>query len=380
VSLQPPGVAYHQIDVSIFDPRTAKMLTTICLFVAIGVFLYGVRHTLVIILFAVFFAYLLEPLVMRIQTSPLARGSRVLAIVETYVAIGALLVVLGFTFGPRLADDSRQLTQSLPGLIDKVTTGKIIWQFGNAHGWSYDTQLKIEQLIVAHRTELLSWSAQVGTAVAKSLQNIVWLVLIPILAIFFLRDGKRFAEGIIKAFERRDQRRFMRGLVDDLNEMLAHFILSQLILAGISLVVYSIFLSVMRFPYALVLALAAGIMEFIPVVGPLVAAAAILGVGFLAGYPHLWVMVLFFGAWRVTQDYVVAPRVMGSKLQLHPLAAIIAVLMGGELGGVLGVYLSIPLAATIRILWRRYQNYSPASNPLPTTWENDVVHSRQPTT
>ena len=152
---------------SIFDSRTAKVLTTTGVFVVVGAFLYGVRHTLIIILFAVFFAYLLEPLVMRIEKSKLARGSRTLAIVETYAAIGILLVVLGFSFGPRLIEDSRQLSQSLPGLIDKVTTGKIVWQFGSAHGWSYDTQLRIEQLIAAHRNELLRWSTQVGTAVAS---------------------------------------------------------------------------------------------------------------------------------------------------------------------------------------------------------------------
>jgi predicted PurR-regulated permease PerM len=61
---------------SIFDQRTARVLATICAFVAIGAFLYAVRHTLVAILFAVLFAYLLEPVVCRIEGSKLARGSR----------------------------------------------------------------------------------------------------------------------------------------------------------------------------------------------------------------------------------------------------------------------------------------------------------------
>ena len=72
----------------IFDHRTARVLATICGFVAIGAFLYAVRHTLVAILFAVLFAYLLEPVVYRIEGSKLARGSRWLAILETYLAIG----------------------------------------------------------------------------------------------------------------------------------------------------------------------------------------------------------------------------------------------------------------------------------------------------
>lgn len=116
---------------SIFDQRTAKVLAIICVFVAIGAFLYEVRHTLVVILFAVLFAYLLEPVVHRIEGSRLARGSRWLAILETYLAIGAILAVLGILVGPKLVEDTRLLSQSLPGLLEKVTTGKIVWQFGN---------------------------------------------------------------------------------------------------------------------------------------------------------------------------------------------------------------------------------------------------------
>ncbi len=346
---------------SLFDPRTAKVLFTIGAFVLIGTFLYGVRHTLVLILFAIFFAYLLAPLVLYMQNSKLARGSRSVAILETYLAIGIVFTVLIVLFGPRLVADARRFSATLPSLLDRVTTGTIVWQFGSAHGWSYDTQVRIEQFIAAHQSDILSWSSQVGTAVAKSLQNVVWVILIPILAIFFLHDGPRLAEEFLCVFDKERQRRFLRGVINDLDEILAQFIRSQLIMAGISLVMYCSVFTLMRLPYALVLGLAAGIMEFIPVVGPLVAAVVIVTIGFLSSYPHLFLLVLFFGVWRVIQDYIVSPRIMGGKLELHPLGVIVAVLMGGELGGVLGVYLSIPLAAIIRMLWVRWQKYSAAN-------------------
>lgn len=187
---------------------------------------------------------------------------------------------------------------------------------------------------VAHQAEILAWSGEAGTAVAKSLQSVIWIVLIPVLAIFFVRDGRQFSATLLHTFGELNQRRFLRLIMTDLDVMLAHFIRAQLILAGISLVAYSVVLSVLRFPYALVLGFAAGAMEFIPVVGPLVAALAIVFVGFLTAYPHLWALILFFACWRVVQDYVLSPRVMGGTLELHPLAAIVAVLMGGELGGV----------------------------------------------
>jgi predicted PurR-regulated permease PerM len=99
-------------------------------------------------------------------------------------------------------------------------------------------------------------------------------------------------------------------------------------------------------------------MEFIPIIGPLVAAIAILGVGFLANYSHLVLLAILLGGWRVMQDYFNSPRIMGRKLKMHPLAAIFAVLVGGEIAGVIGVYLSIPIMAALRILWKRWSTYS----------------------
>ncbi len=342
----------------LFDLRAARVLATLTAFIAVGAFLYGVRHTLVIFLFAIFFAYLLEPLVNRIQNSPLARGSRKLAIAESYVCAAVVLGGLAVMFGPRVIEDTHRLIKTLPNLLENVTSGKIVWQLGSKHNWSYDTQHRIELFIAEHRDAILNWIGQTGAQAAQFLTNVVWVALIPILAVFFLADGNKFAQRFIDEFDRRDQRRLLRSIVEDLDRMLARFIFSQLMVAGLSLCAYSIVLTALSYPYSLALAVAGGIMEFIPVAGPLVAAVAILGVGFLAGFSKLWIVVLFLGIWRLCQDYIVAPRIMGHGLELHPLAAIAAVLMGGELGGILGVYLAIPIAATIRVIWNRWRDFS----------------------
>jgi predicted PurR-regulated permease PerM len=338
------------------------VLATITAFIAVGAFLYGVRHTLVLFLFAIFFAYLLEPLVNRIEASPLARGSRKLAIAKAYLLVAIVLGGLGILFGPRLVEDTHRLIKTLPNLLENVTSGKIVWQVGSKHNWSYDTQHRIELFIAAHQDVLLNWMAQMGAAAAQFLTNTVWLALIPILAVFFLADGGKFAQRFIAEFDRRDQRRLLRCIVEDLDKMLARFIFSQILVASLSICAYSIVLTVMSFPYSLALAVGGGIMEFIPVAGPLLAAVAILGVGFLAGFSKLWLVVLFLGIWRLCQDYIVTPRIMGHGLELHPLAAIAAVLMGGELGGILGVYLAIPIAAAIRVIWNRWRDYSAAND------------------
>jgi predicted PurR-regulated permease PerM len=140
--------------------------------------------------------------------------------------------------------------------------------------------------------------------------------------------------------------------------MLAHFIRAQLTLAGLSMVAYCTFLGFMRVPNWVLLGTVGGMMEFIPVVGPLVAGVLIVGVALLLGYQHWFLVLIFLGVWRLVQDYIVSPRIMGKSMELHPLAAIFGVLAGAEIGGVLGIYLSIPVMASLRIVWRRWRLYA----------------------
>ena len=179
----------------LFDARTARVLATICAFAAVGALLYGVRHTLVILVFSIFFAYLLEPLVVRIERLHLAGSSRGIAIAETYLVLTLAFVILFAVFGKQLLEDTRQLIQSLPGLLEKVASGGIVWQVGSRHGWSFDTQWKISRFIGTHQQRILNWITELGTATAEFLANASWFVLIPILAAFFLYEGRQIRCG-----------------------------------------------------------------------------------------------------------------------------------------------------------------------------------------
>ena len=111
---------------------------------------------------------------------------------------------------------------------------------------------------------------------------------------------------------------------------------------------------------------AAGALEFIPVVGPVLGGALVLGVAFMANYQHLLWLLIFLLAWRGTQDYINGPRIMGRHLALHPLAILFGVLAGGEVAGVVGVFLSIPVLASLRILWHAWRSYRSARMLEPT--------------
>jgi predicted PurR-regulated permease PerM len=298
----------------------------------------------------------LEPLVSQFESwTVISRGSRALAILEVYVIFCGAIALFFLLVGPRIVGEGKNLVNALPGLFQRVASGQIVAQIGSSHGWSYSTQMRLQQYLSSHRDAILGWVGSLGAWAAGVAANAIWIVLIPILAVFFLRDGRRFSEKLLEMVDRRQQKRFLEGLTDDLSEMLAHYIRMQLVLAGLSLTAYMVVLSLLGVPYGAAVGAAAGVLEFIPIVGPLVGAVAILGVAFMANYHHVLVVAAFLGIWRLAQDYVTTPRLMGRKFELHPLAVIFAVLVGAEIGGVIGVYLSIPIAAGLRIVWRRWQ-------------------------
>ncbi len=340
---------------SFIDSRTARVLTTVLLFVLALSFLYVAHYTLIAFLFAVFFAYLVDPAVSRIEKWTRSRGW---AIAVIYLLLLVLLVTFFFFVGPQIGRQTQRLTESLPKLLDNVSSGNIAVQIGQERGWDKATIVLVQKFLNNHRDTLVSIAQTVGVRVAQVAQQSWLVVVVPILAAFFLKDGRGFTEVMLTFIHAKAQREFLQGVLDDLNQMLAQFIRAQLTLAAFSFVAYLTFMGPMQAPYWLVLSTAGGAMEFIPVVGPLVAAVLILGVALLMGYPHWVLLLIFLAVWRLIQDYVVSPRVMGRSLELHPLAAIFGVLAGAEIAGVLGVYLSIPIMASLRIVWRRWRLYA----------------------
>ncbi len=341
---------------SLIDGRTTRVLFTVFVFAVGFGFLYVARRTLIAFLFAVFFAYLVDPAVSRVERWTKGRPS---AIAVIYFLIVLLLVTFFFFVGPKIGHETQKLTESLPALLEKVTSGQIAEQIGAEHGLSVATRRQLSEFLTSHRSDLLRLAQRAGLRVAELAQQSWLLFLVPILAGFFLKDGRVFSQVALSFAHTKPQREFLQGVISDMNQMLADFIRAQLTLAALSWIAYASFLGlIMHVPFALMLGTAGGILEFIPVVGPLVAAFLILGVALLTGYPHWAVVLIFLIVWRTIQDYIVSPRVMGKNMELHPLAAIFGVLAGGEIAGVLGVYLSIPIMASLRIVWRRWRMYA----------------------
>ena len=334
----------------LWDAKTARVLFTALLFVVFIGFLRGARDTLTLFLFAILFAYFLAPPVGKLEHPLRGRGKAILVV---YLILGAVLAGVGFLIGPKIADEAKDLTASLPSLLNRLGSGQMLMQFGEKHHWNDARIHQIQAFLATHRSNLLDYGKAFAAKLAQPVQKIWWLILIPILSLFFLNDGEGIAKSAVALGRTPNEKSLIGGLLNDVNVMLGSYIRSQVILAGMTLVAYTLVLSLMRVPYAFILGPVAGFLEFIPVVGPAIAAVSVLLIAVLAGYPHAVWLVLFLGIWRLTQDYVNAPRIMGKSLEINPLLQIFSVLAGAEIAGVVGALVSVPVVAILRIIGRR---------------------------
>src|SRR5579864_662718 len=345
----------HGRHLKLFDKKTAQALMTILVFALILMFLYVAWRAIIAFVFAIFFAYILEAPVSKLQKW--LRGSRPAAIAVVYLLFAGLLVLTVSLLGPPVMEEATKLTQQAPELEAKLSSGDLLKQLGARHGWNGAIMEGINHYLDNHKGELIGATQNFVVRAVKSIQNTWWLLLVPILAIFFLKDGHELSQNIINSVEDTRNRRMLAETVQEMDSMLGHFIRAQLTLAGLAMVVVTFFLWIMRVPYAFALGPAAGALEFIPVVGPAIGGLLVLGVALLSGYEHFWWLLIFLLVWRCLQDYVTSPRIMGTTLELHPLTVLFGVFAGGEVAGVIGVFLSIPVLATLRILWHTWLLY-----------------------
>jgi len=341
------------------DDRTGNVVTTVALFIVVATILYLARGAFLVLLLSILFSYLVEPAVTWIQNhSPLGRKNRTWAIAQLYL-IGALaLGGLAYKFGPSLVAQLRNLSAGVPGFLASVSSGNVIPNLQGKYGLSAAQQLRIQDALTSQHDLVVRIFQQVGKLIAYVAESAVWFFVIIILSIFVLRDGRQGADAILNAVVVPGDQTRVKRILEQVETMLAKYIRAQLALAGLSFLFYSISMMLLKFPNAIALGFLGGILEFLPAVGWVATASIILTTGYLTHSHWIWMAGLLI-VWRLVQDYVNSPHIMGKTLELQPLTVVFALMVGAQVGGITGVYLSVPIVAALRIVW---QECFPARN------------------
>jgi predicted PurR-regulated permease PerM len=336
------------------DHGTLSVLLTALLVALVSIVVYSARRIVLLFVFAIFFAYLINPVVKFLQRHSLFfRNLRGPAVVEVYLVFLIVMAALGYGLAPGVARRTVKLVDEVPALLDGLSTGEIATDLGGKYGWTDEQEVRLKLFLLRHRDNIQDLVKVVDRYISHAAEVIVCLLLIPVLAIFFLRDGDHIADAFTRIVFPEDRQETVRVVTAELHNMLTKYIRAQAILCGLSFAFYSTAMLILSFPHALALAALGGVLEFIPAAGWMTTAALIVGVG-IVNHSHWVFMILLLVIWRIAQNYFTYPRIMGRQLEIHPLATIFAVLVGAEIGGIVGIYLAVPLTAALLVVWRMY--------------------------
>lgn len=328
--------------------------------VAVGLWaLYRLERVVLVLILAMFFAYVIAPLV-RLAEHPLRIAGRPRHVARGPAVVLVCLVIAGGAYaGGAIVLPS--VTQQLDDAVASAPTyteSFRVWE----RGWSrYYQRLRmpvelrqgIDRSVLGAGEATLEYARGSLMALVGAASYVPWLVVIPVLAFFLLKDAESFRRTLVKSLPPGIRLPADR-LVEELNVTLTAYIRAQLLACVLVGSLCGVGFALLGVPYPVLLGILAGTLEFVPMVGPFVLAVvatiiAALHIPLLAVWTAGFLTVV-----RVAEDYVIYPRLIGRGIHLPPLAIVIAVLCGMELGGIAGIFIAVPAVALVSVAARHW--------------------------
>ena len=325
--------------------------------------LYLLSTVLLLLIISIFFCYLIAPLV-RVVEQPVYLGKRELkiprslAIFIVYLGIGLIFVLATQLLSPLISDQVELLKSQWPTYQKSATN-----TFNDVTNWMRHLRLPPQwredlQERTGHVMESIGgWLGNFLLASVSYLTYLLWLILVPIFSFFLLKDAGRIEHGLVALLPNERLRKRMHWLLLDVSRTLAAYIRAQITACVEMAVLVTVGLSLIGSPIAIVLGLMAGLLEFLPMIGPLVFATIAFVLTTTVSLKKALLVLAFLGALRIAQDYIIYPRIVGQGIEMHPLVIIIAILSGAELGGLVGVFLSIPFLGLMIVVYNHFVAY-----------------------
>lgn len=294
-------------------------------------------------------AYLLDPLVDRLEVRRWPRwAATTLVLVLFFAIIGGAIVLVA----PLVVAQANALLDALPDIIASLRPVALEWYEELSRYVTFDEM----------GTGIFERAAEVGAEVARTLiaqgfavfNILALLIIVPVVAFYALLDFDRMT-GRVRSWIPPRYEASANRMIGDADGALSGFIRGQSLVCSVLAVFYATGWSLVGLDYALVLGLVAGILAFVPYLGAVVSVALALLVGLgQFGVEPLPLILIFavFQIGQILEGSVLTPNLIGDRIGLHPLWVLFAVFAGGELAGLWGVFLAVPVAAVVAVAVR----------------------------
>ncbi len=332
--------------------------------------LHRIEGVLLLLALSVLFAYLVAPLVtfFRRPIPPKRKKSLRLpaAIVAAYLVLFGSLTLGAMAVWPVLNAQLDNLRTEAPQYVVRVQQGWQSWRAGQTRMLPRDFRLAVNEVV----DDAVSSSERfvrndLLPRVGGWLMHLPWLILVPIFAFFLLRDAETFRQYALKTIQRRRLRWRFDVFFEDVSRTLAAYIRAQVLACLVVAAVCSAGFAALGVPYPVLFGVAAGLLEALPLAGPLAIAVMVVALAALQSLARAGEVAAFLIVVRICQDYGIYPRLVGRELPLHPMAVILAILCGGEIGGVAGIFLAVPVLAIVTVALRHWRAHQEADGPRP---------------
>jgi predicted PurR-regulated permease PerM len=314
---------------------------------------YLVRNVLLVIYISGLLAIGFSPIVRLIERQKMLpigtkRFPRWLAILVLYLIILGALTGIGFVVIPPLVDQAQQLWTSAPGMLERAS--RSTQDFLVSKGL-LDHPLTLREAV--ERAPVAKGGDAVGTifgTVFGVVGGVFRFVAILILTFYLLVEADALRNNMIRLFPRARRAR-VAAVSRDITLKVSAWLAGQLFLASVIGVTTAVGLWLLGVPFFYVLALIAGIGEMIPVIGPIVAAVPAVAVAATVSWNKALFVIIFFVLQQQFENHVLVPKVMERQVGVSPVTVIVALLIGGNLLGILGALLAVPTAAIVQVVF-----------------------------
>jgi len=357
------------------NAKRIRVTLTLVLLLLASAFLYRARAALLPFFVSALLAYILLPPInwLDARIRLIVRKRRITRSLAVLIAYGlSILIIVGLLTVaiPLIATQLNVLGQALPGLARRVYSAapEIVQVWLDRYNRAVPEELRlalersVQDTLQSLLTALQAGAFRTVSVLFSTVSFVLGLLIVPLWMFYFMRDqpeiGAVFYRMVPPAYH--EDVRSIRTLVDD---VLSAYFRGQVILSFAVGIMSTLGLELLGIDFALLLGTISGLLETIPVLGPLLAAIPMILVA-LATAPSklLWVILLAFAVQQI-ENYVLVPQITHGTVKLHPAMAMIVLVVGSAVGGVLGVLLSIPLAAVSRDIIR-YAYLRLADKPL----------------
>jgi predicted PurR-regulated permease PerM len=347
-----------------------KRFVVISLIIAALLVLYRVRGLLLPFLMAVILAYLVEPLVRFIHNK--TRVPRILVIAVIYLLISAILLAIPISAIPPIVGQVTGLIEKFPSYIYRL--GVLVQDLQEPIVITEEIvipldELALDQAFITLSSNLLNIVQGFGgqtisifsNVVGASLSTIGWVLVVLFLSFYLVKDYEQLFTGMLNLAPESYHGDLIR-LSKEMSLLWNAFLRGQLLLClVVAAIVFAVAVT-LGLPSALLLAAIAGLMEFFPTIGPILAAipAVILGyiqsdsswLGQITGpFWFVIIIIIIYAIIYQTENYVLLPRIIGYRLRLHPVVVILGAIAGASIAGILGILLAAPFLASMRLIF-----------------------------